>query len=73
MKCLIAVFVMPSSTLMQTLQLLPGISQNLEIVVAHVNVSIPFWHLKGLDQFHQNLAKIPKDQSDFNQCIIGKT
>ena len=68
-----AVFIMPSSTLMQTLQLLPRVGQKLEIVVTHVNVSIPFWNLKGLDQFHQNIAKIPKDQSDFNQCIIGKT
>ena len=68
MKCLLTVCIMPSSTLVQSVQPLPRVGQNPEVPVAHVNDTIPFWHLNGLE-----LGKIPIEQSDLSQCIIGKT
>ena len=58
-----------SSTLVQSVQPLPRVGQNPEVPVAHVNDTIPFWHLNGLDQaMSSELGKIPKDQSDLSQC-----
>ena len=67
------IFIMSSSTLMQTGQLLPGAGQDIiKEVVAHVNDASPFWNLNGLDQYHRNfLDKILRDQSELSQCNIS--